>query len=728
MRGPIRLVRFALWLAAGLTLPSGASASAGTCAAPGRGLVPRPGDRAITAETIASLRDVGRQDTGSDQGPAFGVSPDGTRVAIIVRRADPVHNEFCQTLVIVPRSARGRQLVLPLAGDPVRQSYDLRGLIMSSGLFSVNRPKWSPDGTTIAILASSGGYTQIMGISVKGGHRRVLIRPPGGVEDFTWSRDGKRLVYATRPGLAGYAKALDREALAGYHYDARVVPLASPRPLAPSYLAIAYRSVSLVTGRGRPASIAERTLLDPYPAPDRPADAINFIVGAGSRRAWMAETRPSHWSSPVRLWARERGEETRCDDAACAGRLIAAWLVGGRVVYLRREGWGDSVTAIYAWRPGNPPQRLFASEDALIGCDVAAGVLLCGREASLQPRRLWSLDLATRQEHVVFDPNPGFGRFSLPHVQRLHWNGSHGSEGYGDLVVPRTAPGSAGFPTVVVQYRTRGFLRGAVGDEYPILAFAARGFAVLSIENAKEYAALVDDPTVRDASQAVRLDTTDANERRLQLANLEQAVAEARSSAPFDTGRVGITGMSDAASSAVFALVNTKLFAVASIGSPAVDQDLLALGGPAAQADFHGSGYPLAAGEAEAFYRPIALAPNAREIATPILLQYPEDEYLGGLHAVAALEDAHAPVDLYVYPGEPHMKWQAAHRLALYRRNLAWFDFWLRNRDETSEASEAELGRWRAMRAQLCGTVALPGAPIQLCSQASTSTSSVTRK
>ena len=33
---------------------------------------------------------------------------------------------------------------------------------------------------------------------------------------------------------------------------------------------------------------------------------------------------------------------------------------------------------------------------------------------------------------------------------------------------------------VVVQYDTRGFLRGGTGDEYPIQAFANRGYAVLS--------------------------------------------------------------------------------------------------------------------------------------------------------------------------------------------------------------------------------------------------------
>src|SRR3546814_15186802 len=36
---------------------------------------------------------------------------------------------------------------------------------------------------------------------------------------------------------------------------------------------------------------------------------------------------------------------------------------------------------------------------------------------------------------------------------------------------------------VVVQYRTRGFLRGGTGDEVPIQTLADQGFLVLSVDN-----------------------------------------------------------------------------------------------------------------------------------------------------------------------------------------------------------------------------------------------------
>lgn len=687
-----------------------------------------PDGRAVTARSIAMLRDFGRPDTGSDQGPAFGAAPDGKRVALVVRRADPDHNRFCQALVIVARSGRAALRVIPLDVQPLRQSYVLRGALAASGLVSANPPHWSPDGTRIAILAPAGGTAQIMTISVKDGRTRFLTAAPGGVIGFAWSHDGHTLVYSTRSGLAAFRAATDREALGGYRYDARIVPLKSPRPQPPASLPVTYRAVGRAGDDDRAATAAERRLLVPEPIPEGPTAAIASAAGAAGMRAWLAPADPGNWLSPIEISARVGGRQIPCEEEACSGHLSNLWALGNAFIYFRREGWGSSLTAIYRWRPGSPPERLFATEDVLVGCDIVDVDLLCGREGSLRPRGLWSFDLSTGRQSVIFDPNPGFDRLALPRVERLHWTGPLGAQGYGDLILPSGKPPETGYPAIVVQYRTRGFKRGAIGDEYPILAFAAHGFAVLSLENAPEYASLAHDSTVRTLVEAEHLDTIDDHERRLQLGNLEEFIRTSRTRAPLDSTRLGITGVSDAASSAIFALINTRLFAAASLGSPGLDRTMFAIGGPALRDDFKASGYPMAGAAADSFYRSNALLPNAATIAIPLLLQYPEEEYLGGLTAIAALEDAHAPVDVYVFPDETHVKWQPAHKLAIYRRNLAWFDFWLRGRDDVDNADPAELARWHALRVQLCAKPGTDGTPIQLCSQASTSTSSVTRR
>src|SRR3546814_13128841 len=71
---------------------------------------------------------------------------------------------------------------------------------------------------------------------------------------------------------------------------------------------------------------------------------------------------------------------------------------------------------------------------------------------------------------------------------RLRWINRFGLQAIGDLVIPDPSRPSKPYPLVVVQYDTRGFLRGGTGDEYPIQALAASGFAVLSVSRPLDYA------------------------------------------------------------------------------------------------------------------------------------------------------------------------------------------------------------------------------------------------
>src|SRR3546814_7717574 len=59
------------------------------------------------------------------------------------------------------------------------------------------------------------------------------------------------------------------------------------------------------------------------------------------------------------------------------------------------------------------------------------------------------------------------------------------SETFVDLVYPVNYDRRKKYPLIVVQYISRGFLRGGVGDEFPIQVFANRGYAVLSIQRPK---------------------------------------------------------------------------------------------------------------------------------------------------------------------------------------------------------------------------------------------------
>src|SRR3546814_1411636 len=67
-------------------------------------------------------------------------------------------------------------------------------------------------------------------------------------------------------------------------------------------------------------------------------------------------------------------------------------------------------------------------------------------------------------------------------AQRIMLKSSVGIQAFGDLVYPADYRAGQRYPLIVVQYESRGFLRGGTGDEFPIQAFASNGFAVLRSE------------------------------------------------------------------------------------------------------------------------------------------------------------------------------------------------------------------------------------------------------
>jgi dipeptidyl aminopeptidase/acylaminoacyl peptidase len=57
-------------------------------------------------------------------------------------------------------------------------------------------PRFSPDGKTLAFISDRDGEPQVYLIDLEGGEARPLTHSALGVESFTWSPDGKFLVYA----------------------------------------------------------------------------------------------------------------------------------------------------------------------------------------------------------------------------------------------------------------------------------------------------------------------------------------------------------------------------------------------------------------------------------------------------------------------------------------------------------------------------------------------------
>ncbi len=134
--------------------------AAGTIDAQGKGRAIEPEDY----YRFADVRDVQ-------------VSPDGAWVVYVVDSNDRASDE-------------GRTALWMVSWDGRQQ------LQLTTGLKDADAPHFSPDGRSIAFLATppGGDKTQIMLMDRRGGEPRAITQVRGEISGFEWSPDGKRIV------------------------------------------------------------------------------------------------------------------------------------------------------------------------------------------------------------------------------------------------------------------------------------------------------------------------------------------------------------------------------------------------------------------------------------------------------------------------------------------------------------------------------------------------------
>lgn len=109
------------------------------------------------------------------------VSPDGTRVAVVVTRVDLEADRYRSALWLAP--ADGAHAARPL----------------TAGEASDGNPAWSPDGSRLAFTRSDGGRHRLLVMPVgEPGEPVVLADRPEPVESLAWSPDGTTLAFTSR--------------------------------------------------------------------------------------------------------------------------------------------------------------------------------------------------------------------------------------------------------------------------------------------------------------------------------------------------------------------------------------------------------------------------------------------------------------------------------------------------------------------------------------------------
>ena len=250
------------------------------------------------------------------------ISPDGSRVALLVGRNDLNHDSIPLQIVLIDIASGGMH---PL---PLSQT-DLAFV------------RWSPSGDRLAYLAGAPGQAKQLYItSPPGSGVRKLTNAPQGVDYFVWRPDGNSIAYATDDSpqaLRGSARFNTSFEVGDNDYRTTAPPL-------PSHLWLARTDGGAPTRLTSGASIipsGSLSLTQPYldalVVPQHFPDQFFCWVGNGRSIAYTKapDAYNTHWDRAVmelrdvmtgreRALTRHHGLEAGCDTSP-DGTRIAYW-------------------------------------------------------------------------------------------------------------------------------------------------------------------------------------------------------------------------------------------------------------------------------------------------------------------------------------------------------------------------------------------------------------------
>lgn len=657
--------------------------------------------RPIDSSDLLRIVDIGV--TSEHDGDGVAVSPDHSAVALEVRKVYPESNSVTVHWVI---ASLNRPHVVAEVGDggsPISDFY----LDSASGYSPAQRPQWSPDSEWIVYRADHGGDVQLWRSRRDGRTTEKLTSSKTAVKRFRWSRDGGRILFEAS---TGDDERLRIEGQRGYLYDERFAPVETLKPIDPAEATATLRVYELANGKERSATAEEIVEFEQLEAS---ASLQSLVRRAAGVSTWLGDFRANKRigiNPPLTVVARSgEAEPVACPSPVCTARFFKGlWLAddGGTVYFLRWAGAHPrGALALYRWRRATGEVAEILRTDSLIeGCARSGRRLICAHESTTSPRRLVSVELDTGRFTTLFDPNSHFSRFIFGSVTSEYWHDRNGIQGFGHLVMPPGYRAGERVPLVVVQYRSRGFLRGGTGDEYPIHVLAAKGLAVLSFDRPDdpelEYSSGTPDEVEVRGWQGFR-------DRRRVLSVLEAGVDRLVETGTVDPNKIAITGLSDGGETLAFALIHSqRRFAAAIATWTYWNPILFPLAGPKFQPRLRDLGLDDPATE-EGYRRwqDISIGLNAHRIQTPLLLQVSDSELLLETQTYTALKRANKAVEMYVFPGEGHIKAQPIHRLNVYRRNVQWLRFWLQGVEESNPLDPLQYARWRDLRERSDGTM-----------------------
>jgi dipeptidyl aminopeptidase/acylaminoacyl peptidase len=628
--------------------------------------------RPVTSMDLLTIRDL----------KGMQISPDGRKVVFALVQAVYETNSYRSGLFVVDTAPGSLPVSVGTAGPP---HFD------QIGQLSNYRLSWSPDGRWIACLMNRDGVWRLWRWAQEGGEPQPLTHNTEDVQEFEWSKDGKKIIFSTSEPFdpAAARKVLE----AGILYDGSIRTWGHdtfPRLVLEARPSKKQTWVyEIESGKERKATPEEQVRLNgpslPQIGPEK--FVLNSRLSSDGQSELLAVTAADGYSIFLKSFASNTLTQIKPPSSRYIFNLW--WSEDETEVYFEQSG--PPLTGLYAISTrGGPIREVSKSTDLLVGFsfDRNRSKAACIRSNPTVPPQIAIVDLKTGAPQTLVDVNPEFQSIRLSPATRLEWKNKYGIATYGYLVKPLNYVQGKRYPLIVTTYSSGGFLRGAAGDEYPIQVFAANGFAVLDFSEAPR-------PVVRDGDfQKAKMIWDSPME---SLATLLKMLDDMGLVQP---DKRGLSGLSFGAEITSYTISHSDLFQAAATsqggGRDPLFYDLAELAWQKKLSNWGLGGRPQ--GKAAPNWRELSSALNADRINAPLLIQLSDSELLSSLMLYNSLQELNKPVEMMVYADELHVKNQPKHRYEIYQRNLDWFAFWLQGKEDNNPEKRRQYARWRAMK------------------------------
>jgi len=305
------------------------------------------------------------------------------------------------------------------------------------------------------------------------------------------------------------------------------------------------------------------------------------------------------------------------------------------------------------------------------------------------PPRVFATEPFTNREALLLDPNPRFKQLRFGTVEEVKWSDGSGRSFVGGLYYPIDYLAGTRYPLVIQTH-------GWTGNQFWIEGPAPTGFAAQVLAGLGIMVLQADEDYVTDS------DTPKEVER--EVSRLESAVEYLDKKGMIDPTRVGIVGFSRTCLFVKDALTHHRIRFAAAAVSDGVDGGyfqylVYANSMPGYDQFYEGVNGGLPFGEGLKSWMTRSPGFNIDKVYTPLRITAENPEaLLFEWEWFAALRRLGEPVELVYMPDGAHILQKPWERSVSQQGNVDWFVFWLTGKEDRDPGKRDQYTRWRKLR------------------------------